>query len=794
MANLPLTGSQYWGAALNNYLRQLNTDITSLKLRLDNFTVSASYSGSGWVESTYKISPCTDEGRNGYVEALGDNTAVFELKSDDKGFNPTFLISGTLIFNNPATGRSLSVSIPESQNMKLAFGSSQTETDDLRAVHILSYKNGEYEVTQRDDTDISSMMAHDGYYPVYAIYNEKKGFIVALNTEQEFIFHENYVLLGIAMRSTDALAVSSYYFARKTDSALKSIYETRKGNIEAFATIINAENSQAQGLFQTVSGGLKVILSSATIDYHSNGISNNSDPASESDYDYKHPYDYKRFGSSGRLCYITKTITTNDQDEQEISDQLTEFSTEDLNLVNGKSLTVDGVTFEMGNIYGVYISALGNIVIEVSNKVDTISDLTGYTNDYVWTLNSDSNFRTGGLVFLGAFYHAKDAKGAGWKFMQPAINSISPAFISSKSVENANIVNLPDVLYLTYPADNVNQLTAFKYNIIPPTIDSDYNKDNYLLTLDAGYNVSGDTDNYRRYHIPLLPSDFYSNMVTDSTYKGIRLGSLLIESQEGVTDNNITSKDATCKFDTTGRLHCYSKIVSSPEASLHASEVINTYNNVMQDAYITGLFKLNEGAGSSGDFEVNRNLTNVKSITSNQNSFYIKAPRKDGDSYNLHLVGTTASSTSDTSFTVAAVNKVPDGGSITPSGLTLTGSTITLNASNKIVLSSLSPIEVGNTLLFTSDARCKKNIKDLSGDVCVNLVRNLHPKTFTYIDTEQNSMGVIAQELEDLCPEYKDLLVNITSTDTLSDKRNVAEIKLLFILWKAVQHLLTKEG
>ncbi len=787
MANLPLTGSQYWGAALNNYLRQINTDVTNLKLRLDNFTVSATYSGSGWVESTYNISEATAANFSGSVEALGTNTAVFKLKTNTSGyFIPTFVISGTLIFNSPKSGRSISITIAETQSMKLYFGSGKEDADDLRSVHQLSYQNGEYVVTPRGSLDISVLMPRDGYYPVYAIYDSEIGFIVALNSEQEFIFNENYVLLGIAMRSTDNGA-SSYYFARKTDSARKSIYETRKGNLEAFATIITADNSLAKGMFLQDTGKLNVILSSANIDYHSNGISNsgNSDGSSAADFDYKHPYDYKRFTASGRNCYITKTKDS----EGAIIDNLIPITTKDLILVDGQDYTIDGITLEKTNIYGIYITALGDIILEVSNRVDTISDTTGYTNDYIWDLNSDSDFRTGGLVFLGAFFHAAN----GWKYMQPALNSISPAFISSKSVENANVVYLPDVTYISYPGGKVNEITPFRYNLNPPAINAEYSQDYYMLDMNAGYTPILGEDGYGRYQIPLMPSEFYAPVINSTLHAGIRLGRLLIEAPIVEPTKNILSLNPSYTIDSAGRFHGYDKCVISSDSTDHPLESLDSkYDIVLRNLVVRGNVLFETGVNA---IEINRDLTNIYGITgAADHNFYLKTTRQSDALSNLYLVGATQGASSDTSFTMEAVTKIPDGSTPVSSNLTLKGSTVTLSASNKIVLASAQKIEVGNTLLFTSDKRCKHNIQDLDEQLCIDIVKSVNPKTFTYNKNNNESMGVIAQELEQFCSQYKDILINISEDEGLTDKRSVAETKLLFILWKAVQHLLDKEA
>ena len=47
---LPLQNSQYWGAALNNYLRHIDTNIAGLEEQMNNFKIATSYDGSGFIE------------------------------------------------------------------------------------------------------------------------------------------------------------------------------------------------------------------------------------------------------------------------------------------------------------------------------------------------------------------------------------------------------------------------------------------------------------------------------------------------------------------------------------------------------------------------------------------------------------------------------------------------------------------------------------------------------------------------------------------------------------------------
>lgn len=780
MANLPLTGSQYWGAALNNYLRQINSDVASLKLRLDNFSITASYSGSGWVGNIYNIS--ISDQHTSYAEAHGENTAVYKMKYVGSQFNPTFKISGTLIFNNPSTSRSSSISMPESQNMKISFGAGENDRDDLRVVHQLSYNSSkkEYEVIKRSTNPIEVLMPSDGYYPVYAIYDGDIGFVVALNSSQEFIFHENYVLLGIAAKMTDT-GKDTYFFGRKTDSAFKSIYETRKGNLESFATIINNDNS-SKGFFKQNDNSISVLFGTAVVDYHSNGITDVNDAASKDDYDYKHPYDYKRFsGGLGRSCYML----TNNGTKLEL------FSSLDVELTNNSAYSNGGVSFSKDLIYGIYISALGDIIVEESGKIDSIDDLLGRTSDYIWSLNSATNCRTGGLVFLGAFYHGR----SGWTFMQAALNSISPSFISSKSVENTSIVKLPDVTYMAYETVDgvVGDVIPYRYEVKVPGKDTSYTKDYYLLQLRTDFTPTGGTSgDYKRYSIPVFPYDFYSPIITDSVYKSTRIANIKLDVPETYIDfeNNSPAWHINAK----NELHGRAKLINAQTTTVH-TDTHDGYDNILENVKLVGKVSLSETTTDNPNLSLNRTLTDVVGIGNVRGGrFYINAPRISADDYNLYLTGGNLDASEDLMFNIVASKAVPTTAGAELAPLRLMGSNTTIEAQNNVYIKSGNPIQFNNTIVFTSDERCKTNIKDVSEEVCVNTVRNLDVKTFTYTDTNSNSIGIIAQELERLCPEYKDLLVFTTEEADLTDKKNVAEAKLLFILWKAVQYLLKKEG
>ena len=91
--------------------------------------------------------------------------------------------------------------------------------------------------------------------------------------------------------------------------------------------------------------------------------------------------------------------------------------------------------------------------------------------------------------------------------------------------------------------------------------------------------------------------------------------------------------------------------------------------------------------------------------------------------------------------------------------------------------------------LYTSDKRYKTNIKPVSSLLCKQAVQDLNVYSYTYTDIEKDSLGMMAQDIENYLPEYAHLLVREDSTG----KKHVEEHKLLFILWQAVKELLAKQ-
>lgn len=91
---------------------------------------------------------------------------------------------------------------------------------------------------------------------------------------------------------------------------------------------------------------------------------------------------------------------------------------------------------------------------------------------------------------------------------------------------------------------------------------------------------------------------------------------------------------------------------------------------------------------------------------------------------------------------------------------------------------------------YTSDKRYKTNIIPIQTQACLDAVKNIDTFTYQYIDSNEASLGVMAQDIEQYLPEYANLLVS----EDKDGKKYVEEHKLVFILWQVVKELLMKHN
>jgi len=98
-----------------------------------------------------------------------------------------------------------------------------------------------------------------------------------------------------------------------------------------------------------------------------------------------------------------------------------------------------------------------------------------------------------------------------------------------------------------------------------------------------------------------------------------------------------------------------------------------------------------------------------------------------------------------------------------------------------------------NALFFnaTSDKRAKTDIHYLNIDA-LSLINQVRLYGFKYKNTNEPSIGVIAQDLKDIDIQGFNLVDNINASGVDGDYMRIKESKLVYILWKGIQELTTE--
>lgn len=134
---------------------------------------------------------------------------------------------------------------------------------------------------------------------------------------------------------------------------------------------------------------------------------------------------------------------------------------------------------------------------------------------------------------------------------------------------------------------------------------------------------------------------------------------------------------------------------------------------------------------------------------------------------------------------------------------TINATTLIINATNAVTINNqinthrleVSAIEGDETydgsvtgVYFntTSDYRAKKDFKLLDINA-LELVKKVQLYSFKYKESNQSSIGIIAQDVQDVNIGGFDLVDNKEATGANFDYMSIHESKLIYILWKAIQ-------
>ena len=86
----------------------------------------------------------------------------------------------------------------------------------------------------------------------------------------------------------------------------------------------------------------------------------------------------------------------------------------------------------------------------------------------------------------------------------------------------------------------------------------------------------------------------------------------------------------------------------------------------------------------------------------------------------------------------------------------------------------------------TSDYRAKKDFKPLDIDA-LELIKKVQLYSFKYKESNQPSIGIIAQDVQDIDINGFELVDNKEASGANFDYMSIHESKLIYILWKAIQ-------
>lgn len=86
----------------------------------------------------------------------------------------------------------------------------------------------------------------------------------------------------------------------------------------------------------------------------------------------------------------------------------------------------------------------------------------------------------------------------------------------------------------------------------------------------------------------------------------------------------------------------------------------------------------------------------------------------------------------------------------------------------------------------TSDIRAKKDIQAIDINA-LDIINNINVKSFTYKDTDTKSIGIIAQEIQNLDIAGFKFVDNEEASGHDMDYMSIHEGKLVYLLWKAIQ-------
>lgn len=725
---LPGQNSKYWGYDLNNYLLSLDEKINGLESFHQNQQTIVQNVGPGFQTGTWDL--ITTKTENGVTT----NLSIGE-----------YTLGGVCSYEVYAGGTARRYTHNFDNDPYKVF----------EKVSVISY-NSEGKLSYPSDESTTLPTT----YPFYAVYLFFERTADGNSDTVKTILCKDYIFRG------DCVMIGSYemqgsIFTPRVQTSSKTLYQSGQDTIKSNASIVI--NSTELTSFPTNTstytlkeGGTNKVFSDIYY-FYTNGIN----PSAILEVVQKNTLNHGNGFDVGKFSGLNEK-------------GITYRYNENANIEEGDSLTgpfsPKGVS--KGNMLCYYLAPSGNLYVQEHAAPTNLPTAKDYMLEASDPLRDKEGFITGGLVFIGAVYMRSDGV---YQWISAKQNGISPVIID---VDNNNPHKILIENNEYYVGSNVYKIKLSKISDDHVAVHlTDYVK-NPSNFIDA--KIDFITPEFRIFNGNSIEGEVILNCFKDANNN--QLGQLILAGDE-TSGIILQGGDAYSKI--TLRHLDEDKIIinsKSDGGTIILSGSPDNYGCVLSGDGETFTIKCGQNQGgkfevfedSTEDFQVsvegkfkvkgNTTLTDGQvdigtSINSNKFNVY-----NNSTFYGPVTIGTHSSST----FTVKRATILTEGFK------TDSLETYYFNSNGNIKC---------NDITFTSDIRLKTNLKPINPKICHDAVQKLSARTYTYTKNNYDTLGLIAQEIEEQLPEYAHLLVH----ENEDGEKMVSEHKLLFILWEALK-------
>lgn len=383
---------------------------------------------------------------------------------------------------------------------------------------------------------------------------------------------------------------------------------------------------------------------------------------------------------------------------------------------------------ENDKIFLYYLSPSGNIYKQEEIAPPITTEVKDYNIESSNPLSQYKGYRAGGLVFLGAVVNIKEGENNFYQWVSAKQNGVSP-IITTIDNENFNNILIENNKYWIRESGIPYY---YRLSLTPYGADSDCIRIIPKVSKNSGAELNIRTINFPSTAFNFGDSVFFSkeNYSEQITIDNSKISIFKGTKFELDIDNNnnfrIANGDNKWIFNSIGCFETKSISIDTIILSSSKNEGIKT-------------LEIDSGLHLTGSAKIDNDLTVDNCLTINN--------KNKGN---------------------AIIIKKSDGKDITfmnDDGI----------STNNIKC---------NNIEFISDIRLKTNLKPIDSKICYDAVQKLNVNKYTYIKNNYNTLGLIAQEIEEYLPEYANLLVS----ENEEGEKMVSEHKLLFILWEALKY------